>query len=617
MNITYSNYTELKSAIDFKVLPKSFTDIVPDIEALDDYFDAYNEDDKIYAKAFDKALLTINTANANIDQSTKETQIKLPLVETKTEIKAVVKVKTSKKPSEKIASVKPKFKKGDFVQKTANNNLKGTIVKAVTDHPDLAISYSVKTETGQSEYWFESDIEKTKKPAKLKPGKHGHPMIPDDIKLLRRVRHLINKTKTKRDFLLVLNAIERADVQRQVTKTSKFAKELNYSLDWLSKIINHLESTGEPDKFAMKDKEIENAIMDAATGNEVLEAVRILKQFIAIQGRPDSKQSAQKLLARIEKYETNDNNAEHYSKHLTEIKSTLKKYLNSQSKTMAISSYTLSGIADKCGCTLHDLGYINTDNTDFLIKPPIKSALSPSAAMHGFGEITLTDQPADLIYNMNEPRELIDPNNGGIPLDKVKTTNNGFRLSGDLGKFIGPIALNKYAIVIKGDSGAGKSRFALQLANSMAAIIGKEAYFSLEMSPSNPEIKREYFDKYIAPVHRPKILTFDEGSLNKVKDLATKGVRAIFVDSWQKLYEKSSEFGLLRNQFPGTAFIIIFQETTSGKARGGSESIYDSDLVIHVHKSPDGDYKKNYAQAEKNRFAGTDMRYNIFTGKLI
>ena len=137
------------------------------------------------------------------------------------------------------------------------------------------------------------------------------------------------------------------------------------------------------------------------------------------------------------------------------------------------------------------------------------------------------------------------------------------------------------------------------------------------MSPSNPEIKREYFDKYIAPVYRPKILTFDEGSLNKVKDLATKGVRAIFVDSWQKLYEKSSEFGLLRNQFPGTAFIIIFQETTSGKARGGSESIYDSDLVIHVHKSPDGDYKKNYAQAEKNRFAGTDMRYNIFTGKLI
>ena len=117
MNITYSNYTELKSTIDFKVLPKSFTDIVPDIEALDDYFDAYNEDDKIYAKAFDKALLTINTANANIDQSTKETQIKLPLVETKTEIKAVVKVKTSKKPSEKIASVKPKFKKGILFKK--------------------------------------------------------------------------------------------------------------------------------------------------------------------------------------------------------------------------------------------------------------------------------------------------------------------------------------------------------------------------------------------------------------------------------------------------------------------------------------------------------------------
>lgn len=613
MNITYSNYNELKSTIDFKALPKSFTDIVPDIESLDDYFDAYNEEDKIYAKAFDKALLTINTVNAA--NTPKESQIKLPLVEVET--KAEEEVKSSKKPPKKKASVKPKFKKGDFVRKIANHNLIGTIVKTVTNHPDLAISYSVETDTGQSEYWFETEIEKTKKPAKLKPGKHGHAMIPDDIKLLRRVRLLIDKTKTKRDFLLVLNAIERADVQRQVTKTSKYANELNYSMNWLSKIINHLESTAQPDKFAMKDKEIENSILDAATGNEVLEAVRILKQFIAIQGRPDSKQAAQKLLVRIEKYETNDNNAEHYSKHLTEIKSALKKYLNSQSKTMAISSYTLSGIADKCGCTLHDLGFINTDNTDFLIKPPIRSAPPPSSAMHGFGEITLTDQPADLIYNTNETTELIDPNNGGIPLDKVKTTNNGFRLAGDLGKFIGPIALNKYAIVIKGDSGAGKSRFALQLANSMAAIIGKEAYFSLEMSPSNPEIKREYFDKYIAPVHRPKILTFDEGSLNKVKDLATKGVRAIFVDSWQKLYEKSSEFGLLRNQFPGTAFIIIFQETTNGKARGGSESIYDSDLVIHVHKSPDGDYKKNYAQAEKNRFAGTDMRYNIFTGKLV
>lgn len=44
---------------------------------------------------------------------------------------------------------------------------------------------------------------------------------------------------------------------------------------------------------------------------------------------------------------------------------------------------------------------------------------------------------------------------------------------------------------------------------------------------------------------------------------------------------------------------------------------YDSDLGIHFYKSPDGHYKKNYAQAEKNLFARKYMRYNIFPGKLV
>ena len=176
-----------------------------------------------------------------------------------------------------------------------------------------------------------------------------------------------------------------------------------------------------------------------------------------------------------------------------------------------------------------------------------------------------------------------------------------FQIEGELGRFLGELDRNMTAIALTGDSGAGKSYFSFQLAKAFANEGMSVKYFSLEEG-----IGRLTQQKIIKYSIGNEIALTGEGSLSDVRRDA-KLYDVIVVDSFSKLNAKAPDFEKLRNDFPKTIFIFIFQKTTSGAIRGGSSILFNSSATIDVH------FKDNVrvATMKKSRYGTIGWVYDI------
>lgn len=194
-------------------------------------------------------------------------------------------------------------------------------------------------------------------------------------------------------------------------------------------------------------------------------------------------------------------------------------------------------------------------------------------------------------------------------------TKDTFRLKGALGTFLGDLEIYKLAMSIEGDQGAGKTQLAFQLADGFADIGFEVGMFQLEIG-ANSNIIRKNRDKYLQPSNRSRIQIAGEApdGINTVRQYAEKfGV--IIIDSWTKLDVDSQEFDNLRNDFPNTVWIVLFQRTSGNKIRGGTKPLYDAGINIDVVKA-DESFVNNYAITTKNRY-GQSYKYNISSKKII
>jgi len=168
---------------------------------------------------------------------------------------------------------------------------------------------------------------------------------------------------------------------------------------------------------------------------------------------------------------------------------------------------------------------------------------------------------------------------------------------------------------IEGDQGAGKTQLAFQLADGFADIGYDVGMFQLEIGANSNIIKRNR-DKYIKPVNRERVQIAGEApnGIETIRKYAEKfGV--IIIDSWTKLDVDSLEFDRLRNDFPDTIWIVLFQRTSANKIRGGTKPLYDAGINIEVTKVDDT-FVNNYAVASKNRYGQTGIKYNISSKKI-
>ena len=203
---------------------------------------------------------------------------------------------------------------------------------------------------------------------------------------------------------------------------------------------------------------------------------------------------------------------------------------------------------------------------------------------------------------------------GFTPINEIKAAQDTFRLKGDLGRFLGNLERYKLAITLEGDQGAGKTQFAFQLADGFADLGMTIGYYALEIgAKSNIVIKNR--ETLLRPHSRKQLSVSEVAYLKDVQEKA-KVFDVIIIDSWTKLDVDSAEFDKLRNDFPDTIFIVLFQRTSGGKIRGGTKPLYDAGINIMVRKV-DNTFVNNYAECTKNRYGQTGLQYNVSQKRLV
>lgn len=192
-----------------------------------------------------------------------------------------------------------------------------------------------------------------------------------------------------------------------------------------------------------------------------------------------------------------------------------------------------------------------------------------------------------------------------------------FNVKGATGAFLGRLERKPQGsiiITLDAKQGAGKTTACWKFMNDVAGSGYKVLFASLEEHPSS-NLFQEKIDNYIDPQNVDAISVLDGfddyEEFKKEVELAD----FIFIDSWQKLEKMLPKIDMdadIRNAFNGKVFPIVFQQTTTGRTKGGADKVFDADVVIKGY--PGDSFDQNYFIAEKNRYTNGDIQkiaYNV------
>ncbi len=167
-------------------------------------------------------------------------------------------------------------------------------------------------------------------------------------------------------------------------------------------------------------------------------------------------------------------------------------------------------------------------------------------------------------------------------------------------------------ITIAGSQGSMKTRFAFQFINAMAKNY-RVGHASIEEHPDST-LYYEKAEQYISPENMANIENPEVNSITELDKLIKRN-DVIIIDSFAKLQEIDSKFEVdkdLRKKYNGKLFLVVFQQTSDGKMRGGSKSQFDGDIILMVQK--EDDYTNNFVYNDKNRYNKiplNELHYNI------
>lgn len=208
-------------------------------------------------------------------------------------------------------------------------------------------------------------------------------------------------------------------------------------------------------------------------------------------------------------------------------------------------------------------------------------------------------------------------------LEKNKTAAREYYTISDkeISNFLGKVekkSKESVAITLTGGQGSMKTRMCFRLMNALGQNY-KVGHASIEEHPESQLYENKIHD-YIKGKALHNISAPEINSIDDVHKLVAEN-DVIVIDSFSKLQDMQKGCELdkdFRKAYDGKLFIIIYQQTTDGKMRGGSKSQFDGDIIAFVQK--EADYKNNYVYFDKNRYQNKnleELKYNIFSGKLV
>ncbi|MCD8415716.1 ssDNA-binding domain-containing protein [Tenacibaculum dicentrarchi] len=276
------------------------------------------------------------------------------------------------------------------------------------------------------------------------------------------------------------------------------------------------------------------------------------------------------------------------------------------------------------------------DIPDDLRKKMTESAEKNSLRILAELKKTTTPRPTKTTKTAVKPTpiKLGNPKNPENPKNPKKTNSLAYKMANrqnkvseiykikdeNISEFLGEIEVKQkesVVITLTGGQGSMKTRCAFRFMNAFAQKY-KVGHASIEEHPESTlyynKVDEYINDTALNNIHNPEINSISD------LDMLVKENDIIVIDSFAKMQEIQKGFEVdkdLRKKYDGKLFIVIFQQTTDGKMRGGSKSQFDADIILFTEKFDN--YQDNYIYADKNRYQNknlTDLKYNIFEGKL-
>ena len=348
-----------------------------------------------------------------------------------------------------------------------------------------------------------------------------------ELKFIRRFVNLHDNAKTKNEIRLFLNALQRSIVQKEIKKTSKFAKEIE---DIQNRLIRLMDAYQGDDIFKVAlPQRLRGKLLAILGRQEELESVKLIKSYVRLQGQTIGVQKAKNLYNRIAR-KVNSGSITTKDRYWNEIEKALfnlKRFVkeNPLGGQIQIEKRELNGLK----------GIFN----------------GMSSGLSGLSKV-----PDKTIMNS---------------LDVVKLNFEKLGFSGKWFDLIGNPSKD-FTAMIYGKPKMGKSYMAVDFAGYLARNHGTVLYVAKEEGIDDT-LQEKLKDKKVA---HP-----DLDTSNYLPD-DLRRYDFVFLDSVTKLGLQPEDLEALKAKHPGKSFIYIFQTTKQGNFRGNNEFQHDVDVVIEV-----------------------------------
>ena len=348
-----------------------------------------------------------------------------------------------------------------------------------------------------------------------------------EVQFIKRYAAMHGKVKSQAQVLTLLHGLQKAIVERKIRKDSPYAKEIEMMQNQL---ITCYEKMGDMAEIKIDSKNLKR-YLEIAHSQEGMLSVVLLKAYIALNGKRDVKDKADRLFKRIKKSvdQGKITKSDKYADKLNEAYQTLKSYIDGDSVMLNINKAQLNGLMGILGEDLFQKKSLNGHEED-------------NGMIVSSGELLAMD--FQTIGLQGKYKELIgDPSVG-------------------------------FTAMVYGLPKSGKSTMCLDFANYLASHHGKVLYCAIEegfgytLKEKIERLKAHHSNLYITDRVPENLNDF----------------QFVFIDSVSKAGMDVNAIDQLRKMHPDTSFIFIYHTTKEGNFKGVNEHAHEVDVIVQVDK---------------------------------
>jgi hypothetical protein len=351
--------------------------------------------------------------------------------------------------------------------------------------------------------------------------------IDTDVQFIKRYATMHGKVKSQAQILTLIHSLQKAILERRIKKDSSYAKEIELMQNQL---IGCYEKMGDMTEIKIDSKNLKR-YLQIAHSQEGMLSVALLKAYVALNGKRDIKDKAERLFNRIKKAveQGKITKSDKYANKLNEAFGTLKNYIDGNPAMLTINKTQLNGLMGILGEDLFQKKSLNGYDDD-------------NGMIVSSGELLAMD--FQTIGLKGKYKELIgDPSVG-------------------------------FTAMVYGLPKSGKSTMCLDFANYLAAHHGKVLFCAVEegfgytLKEKIERLKAHHSNLYITDRVPENISDFD----------------FVFIDSVSKAGMDVNDIDQIRKLHPNTSFIFIYHTTKEGKFKGVNEHAHEVDVIVQVDK---------------------------------